>query len=146
MDKLLLKFSANKGIAPEPIEKVASGGELSRLMLALKSIIAAQNYLPTLIFDEIDMGVSGNIAAQMAELLSEMSMHHQVIVITHLPQIAAKAKYHIFVEKKTDKSTTRSGFRYLSNEERIMSIASMLSSDTILDTAIDTAKQLLNQS
>ena len=146
MDKLLLKFSANKGIAPEPIEKVASGGELSRLMLALKSIIAAQNYLPTLIFDEIDMGVSGNIAAQMAELLSEMSMHHQVIVITHLPQIAAKAKYHIFVEKKTDKSTTRSGFRYLSNEERVMSIASMLSSDTILDTAIDTAKQLLNQS
>lgn len=146
MDKLLLKFSANKGIAPELIEKVASGGELSRLMLALKSIIAAQNYLPTLIFDEIDMGVSGNIAAQMAELLSEMSMHHQVIVITHLPQIAAKAKYHIFVEKKTDKSTTRSAFRYLSNEERIMSIASMLSSDTILDTAIDTAKQLLNQS
>jgi len=146
MDKLLLKFSANKGIAPEPIEKVASGGELSRLMLALKSIIAAQNYLPTLIFDEIDMGVSGNIAAQMAELLSEMSMHHQVIVITHLPQIAAKAKYHIFVEKKTDKSTTRSAFRYLSNEERVMSIASMLSSDTILDTAIDTAKQLLNQS
>jgi DNA repair protein RecN (Recombination protein N) len=146
MDKLLLKFSANKGIAPEPIEKVASGGELSRLMLALKSIIAAQNYLPTLIFDEIDMGVSGNIAAQMAELLSEMSMHHQVIVITHLPQIAAKAKYHIFVEKKTDKSTTRSAFRYLSNEERIMSIASMLSSENILDTAIDTAKQLLNQS
>ncbi|MDI6832680.1 MAG: DNA repair protein RecN [Bacteroidales bacterium] len=146
MDKLLLKFSANKGIAPELIEKVASGGELSRLMLALKSIIAAQNYLPTLIFDEIDMGVSGNIAAQMAELLSEMSKHHQVIVITHLPQIAAKAKYHIFVEKKTDKSTTRSAFRYLSNEERIMSIASMLSSDTILDTAIDTAKQLLNQS
>ena len=146
MDKLLLKFSANKGIAPEPIEKVASGGELSRLMLALKSIIAAQNYLPTLIFDEIDMGVSGNIAAQMAELLSEMSMHHQVIVITHLPQIAAKAKYHIFVEKKTDKSTTRSAFRYLSNEERVMSIASMLSSENILDTAIDTAKQLLNQS
>ncbi len=146
MDKLLLKFSANKGIAPEPIEKVASGGELSRLMLALKSIIAAQNYLPTLIFDEIDMGVSGNIAAQMAELLSEMSMHHQVIVITHLPQIAAKAKYHIFVEKKTDKSSTRSVFRYLSNEERIMSIASMLSSENILDTAIDTAKQLLNQS
>lgn len=146
MDKLLLKFSANKGIAPEPIEKVASGGELSRLMLALKSIIAAQNYLPTLIFDEIDMGVSGNIAAQMAELLSEMSMHHQVIVITHLPQIAAKAKYHIFVEKKTDKSTTRSAFRYLSKEERIMSIASMLSSENILDTAIDTAKQLLNQS
>ncbi len=146
MDKLLLKFSANKGIAPELIEKVASGGELSRLMLALKSIIAAQNYLPTLIFDEIDIGVSGNIAAQMAELLSEMSMHHQVIVITHLPQIAAKAKYHIFVEKKTDKSTTRSAFRYLSKEERIMSIASMLSSDTILDTAIDTAKQLLNQS
>jgi DNA repair protein RecN (Recombination protein N) len=146
MDKLLLKFSANKGIAPEPIEKVASGGELSRLMLALKSIIAAQNYLPTLIFDEIDMGVSGNIAAQMAELLSEMSMHHQVIVITHLPQIAAKAKYHIFVEKKTDKSTTRSEFKYLSNEERIMSIASMLSSENIQDTAIDTAKQLLNQS
>jgi len=146
MDKLLVKFSANKGIAPEPIEKVASGGELSRLMLALKSIIAAQNYLPTLIFDEIDMGVSGNIAAQMAELLSEMSMHHQVIVITHLPQIAAKAKYHIFVEKKTDKSTTRSAFRYLSNEERVMSIASMLSSENILDTAIDTAKQLLNQS
>ncbi|HOJ24413.1 MAG TPA: DNA repair protein RecN [Bacteroidales bacterium] len=146
MDKLLLKFSANKGIAPEPIEKVASGGELSRLMLALKSIIAAQNYLPTLIFDEIDMGVSGNIAAQMAELLSEMSMNHQVIVITHLPQIAAKAKYHIFVEKKTDTSTTRSVFKYLSNEERIMSIASMLSSENILDTAIDTAKQLLNQS
>lgn len=146
MDKLLVKFSANKGIAPEPIEKVASGGELSRLMLVLKSIIAAQNYLPTLIFDEIDMGVSGNIAAQMAELLSEMSMHHQVIVITHLPQIAAKAKYHIFVEKKTDKSTTRSAFRYLSNEERVMSIASMLSSENILDTAIDTAKQLLNQS
>jgi DNA repair protein RecN (Recombination protein N) len=92
------------------------------------------------------MGVSGNIAAQMAELLSEMSMNHQVIVITHLPQIAAKAKYHIFVEKKTDTSTTRSVFKYLSNEERIMSIASMLSSENILDTAIDTAKQLLNQS
>lgn len=146
MDKLLLKFSANKGIYPEPIEKVASGGELSRLMLALKSIIAAQNYLPTLIFDEIDMGVSGNIAAQMADLLSQMSTHHQVIVITHLPQIAAKAKYHIFVEKKADKTTTRSVFRYLSNEERVMSIASMLSSENILDTAVDTAKQLLNLS
>lgn len=146
MDKLSLKFSANKGIYPEPIEKVASGGELSRLMLALKSIIAAQNYLPTLIFDEIDMGVSGNIAAQMADLLSQMSTHHQVIVITHLPQIAAKAKYHIFVEKKADKTTTRSVFRYLSNEERVMSIASMLSSENILDTAVDTAKQLLNLS
>jgi DNA repair protein RecN (Recombination protein N) len=146
MDKLMLKFSANKGIYPELIEKVASGGELSRLMLALKSIIAAQNYLPTLIFDEIDMGVSGNIAAQMADLLSQMSTHHQVIVITHLPQIAAKAKYHIFVEKKADKTTTRSVFRYLSNEERVMSIASMLSSENILDTAIDTAKQLLNLS
>ena len=146
MDKLMLKFSANKGIYPELIEKVASGGELSRLMLALKSIIAAQSYLPTLIFDEIDMGVSGNIAAQMADLLSQMSTHHQVIVITHLPQIAAKAKYHIFVEKKADKTTTRSVFRYLSNEERVMSIASMLSSENILDTAIDTAKQLLNLS
>jgi DNA repair protein RecN (Recombination protein N) len=144
-DKLELKFSANKGIEPEALERVASGGEMSRLMLALKSIIASQNYLPTLIFDEIDMGVSGNIAAQMADLLSDMSMHHQVIVITHLPQIAAKANYHIQVEKKSDRDITHSEFKYLTDDERIISIASMLSNDNILDTAIDTARQLLKQ-
>ncbi|HOB78408.1 MAG: DNA repair protein RecN [Bacteroidales bacterium] len=144
-DKLELKFSANKGIEPEALERVASGGEMSRLMLALKSIIASQNYLPTLIFDEIDIGVSGNIAAQMADLLSDMSMHHQVIVITHLPQIAAKANYHIQVEKKSDRDITHSEFKYLTDDERIISIASMLSNDNILDTAIDTARQLLKQ-
>ena len=111
----------------------------------LLNLYCFQNYLPTLIFDEIDMGVSGNIAAQMADLLSDMSMHHQVIVITHLPQIAAKANYHIQVEKKSDRDITHSEFKYLTDDERIISIASMLSNDNILDTAIDTARQLLKQ-
>lgn len=143
-DSIELLFSANKGIGFQPLKKVASGGELSRLMLAVKATLAQYSKLPTLIFDEIDTGVSGEIADRMAGIMKQMSGNMQVISITHLPQIAAKGDRHFKVFKYADAERTSSGIRLLTEEERVQEIAQMLSGSTLSDSAINHARALLN--
>jgi len=142
-DEVEFLFSANKGIATAPLHKVASGGELSRIMLAIKSIIAKEKTLPSILFDEIDTGVSGDVAAKMALILKDLSLNLQVISITHLPQIASKGNQHWFVYKNNEKDVTSSHIKVLSNEERILEIAKMLSNEKTSDAAISNAKELL---
>ena len=141
-----LLFTANKGIQPAPLGKVASGGELSRVMLAVKSIIAKKKTLPAIIFDEIDTGVSGDVAAKMAVILKELSVHLQVISITHLPQIASKGKQHWYVYKNTQADVTTTHIKVLNKEERIHEIAKMLSNERMTSAAISNAKELLGLS
>lgn len=136
-------FSANKGSAPAEISKVASGGELSRLMLCLKKIMASSVALPTIIFDEIDTGVSGAIADGMGEMLHEMGKDMQVISITHLPQIASKGSDHLKVQKSGDENATETRISRLSKEQRIDEIAGMLSGKKLSDAARSNAKALL---
>jgi DNA repair protein RecN (Recombination protein N) len=143
-DKVKFLFTANKGAEMNEVSKIASGGELSRLMLSIKSLISQRNLLPTIIFDEIDSGVSGEIAAKMGNIMNEMSASMQVIAITHLPQIAAKGKTHYFVYKETDDELTRSAIKKLNNEERVVEIAKMLSGEKMTETAVKAAKELLN--
>lgn len=143
-ESLELLFSANKGSAFAPLKKVASGGELSRIMLAVKAILAQYKELPTLIFDEIDTGVSGEIADKMAQIMKEMSKDMQIIAITHLPQIAAKGNAHYKVFKKVVDEKTQSDIRELTGQERVTEIAQMLSGAVISDSAINHAKALLN--
>lgn len=138
-----LLFTANKGIQPAPLGKVASGGELSRVMLAVKSIIAKNKTLPAIIFDEIDTGVSGDVAAKMAVILKELSAHLQVISITHLPQIASKGKQHWYVYKNVQADVTTTHIKVLNKEERIHEIAKMLSNEKMTSAAISNAKELL---
>lgn len=137
-------FSANKGMDLGTIKKVASGGEMSRIMLAIKAVLSEYAHLPTIIFDEIDTGVSGDIAGKMAEIMEQMSFNMQVFSITHLPQIAAKGKQHYKVFKATTQENTVSGLKLLSPEERVLEIAEMLSGKQITDTALIHAKSLLN--
>ncbi len=144
MDALEVLFSANKGVKMGPIEKVASGGEMSRVMLVVKAILAQHKELPTIIFDEIDTGVSGEIAHKMAEILSAISKKVQVFSITHLPQTAAKGDFHKKVYKVDDKGMTRTLIKDLSQEERILEIAQMIGGSTVSDSALLHAKQLLN--
>lgn len=144
-DEVTFMFSANKGFAPDNMAKAASGGELSRLMLAIKSVAAGNNYIPTLIFDEIDTGVSGEVASKIADIMKEMSNTLQLISITHLPQIASKAKNHLFVYKNTEGDKTNSNIRILSKEERITEIAKMLSNDKITAEALKAAEVLITQ-
>jgi len=136
-------FSANKGSAPAEISKVASGGELSRLMLCLKKIMASSVALPTIIFDEIDTGVSGAIADGMGEMLHEMGKDMQVISITHLPQIASKGSDHLKVQKSGDENATETRISRLTKEQRIDEIAGMLSGKNLSDAARSNAKALL---
>jgi DNA repair protein RecN (Recombination protein N) len=136
-------FSANKGSAPAEISKVASGGELSRLMLCLKKIMASSVALPTIIFDEIDTGVSGAIADGMGEMLHEMGKDMQVISITHLPQIASKGSDHLKVQKSGDDNSTETKITRLTKEQRIDEIAGMLSGKKLSDAARSNAKALL---
>ena len=143
-DELQFLFSANKGSEFGLLKKVASGGELSRIMLAVKAILAQYSSLPTVIFDEIDTGVSGEIANKMAAIMKEMSSKMQVFSITHLPQIAAKGKTHYKVFKSIQGNTTVSELKLLTLEERIVEIAEMLSGKDISDSAINHAKALLN--
>lgn len=143
-DELQFLFSANKGSDFGLLKKVASGGELSRIMLAVKSILAQYSSLPTIIFDEIDTGVSGEIANKMATIMKEMSSKMQVFSITHLPQIAAKGKTHYKVFKSIQGDTTISELKLLTYEERIVEIAEMLSGKEISDSALNHAKSLLN--
>jgi DNA repair protein RecN (Recombination protein N) len=142
-DEVDFLFSANKGIAPAPLNKVASGGELSRIMLAVKSIIAKEKTLPSIIFDEIDTGVSGDVAAKMAIILKNLAEHLQVISITHLPQIASKGHQHWFVYKDNEKDITTSHIKILNQEERIHEIAKMLSNEKTSVAAVNNAKELL---
>lgn len=144
-DEVTFMFSANKGFAPDNMAKAASGGELSRLMLAIKSVAAGNNYIPTLFFDEIDTGVSGEVASKIADIMKEMSNTLQLISITHLPQIASKAKNHLFVYKNTEGDKTNSNIRILSKEERITEIAKMLSNDKITAEALKAAEVLITQ-
>ena len=143
-DELQFLFSANKGTDFGLLKKVASGGEMSRIMLAVKAILAQYSKLPTLIFDEIDSGVSGEIAIKMGEIMEEMSRKMQIFAITHLPQIAAKGKTHFKVSKSTVGEDTQSELKLLSNAERVIEIAEMLSGTVVSDSALNHAKALLN--
>lgn len=142
-DIISLLFSANSGQPPAPVGKVASGGELSRLMLAIKSIMAKHTSLPTLIFDEIDTGISGETALRVGDVIGELEKNMQVICITHLPQIAAKGNAHYFVYKNEQSERTTTGIRRLDNQERIGAIAEMLSGKKPGVSAMDNAKDLL---
>ncbi|SMD08654.1 DNA repair protein RecN [Pedobacter africanus] len=142
-DLIGLLFSANSGQPPAPVGKVASGGELSRLMLAIKSIMAQHTSLPTLIFDEIDTGISGETALQVGDVIGELEKNMQVICITHLPQIAAKGDAHYFVYKNEETDRTTTGIRRLNKTERVAAIAEMLSGKTPGASALENAKDLL---
>ena len=144
-DSVAFLFSANKNAALQNIAEVASGGEISRIMLSLKSIIAAAKALPTLIFDEIDTGVSGTIAARMADIMADIAGHgRQVISITHLPQIAAKGSAHYKVYKEDTADATVSHIRSLTTDERISELAQMMSAGTLTDAAVNNARTLLS--
>ncbi|MDT7833039.1 DNA repair protein RecN [Flavobacteriaceae bacterium S356] len=143
-DRLSFLFSANKGGSFGALKKVASGGELSRIMLAIKKVLSEHTKLPTIIFDEIDTGVSGEISNKMAHIMQQMSRQMQVITITHLPQIAAKGSQHYKVFKEEVNGTTTTRLKQLSSDERIVEIAEMLSGKNISDSAITHAKELLN--
>lgn len=143
-DEIQFLFSANKGTDFGLLKKVASGGEMSRIMLAVKAILAQYSKLPTLIFDEIDTGVSGEIAIRMGEIMKEMSREMQIFAITHLPQIAAKGTAHFKVYKSTVDEDTQSELKLLSSEERVVEIAQMLSGAVVSDSALNHAKALLN--
>ncbi len=143
LDEINLLFTANAGQAPAPVNKVASGGELSRLMLAIKALLAKHTSLPTIIFDEIDTGISGETALKVGEVIADLGKNMQVISITHLPQIAAKGTSHYFVHKNEDKGKTTTGIRKLKQEERIGVIAEMLSGKNPGASAIENAKELL---
>ncbi len=143
-DKIQFLFSANKNFAAQPLQKIASGGEISRVMLALKYIISRKKNLPTIIFDEIDIGISGKIAAQTGELIKDMAKNIQIIQITHSPQIAAKGDKHILVYKKETAEKTEVFIKTLSHQERIQEIAKMLSGKKITEYSLKAAKELLN--
>lgn len=143
-DKLLFNFSANKGTPLGPLNKTASGGELSRIMLALKSILSNYKNLPTIIFDEIDTGVSGEIANSIGRIMKNMAINMQVISITHLPQVAAKANNHFKVFKTIRNQKTSTELKNLNFNERVSEIAEMLSGDESTSSASDLAKELLN--
>ncbi|MFT4669643.1 MAG: DNA repair protein RecN (Recombination protein N) [Flavobacteriaceae bacterium] len=143
-DSLELLFTANKGLSFGSLKKIASGGEMSRIMLSVKAILARYKKLPTIIFDEIDTGVSGEIANKMARIMGEMSNSTQLLSITHLPQIAAKGEYHIKVYKEDVNDVTRTRLRVLNEDERIVEIAQMIGGNSVTDAAIANAKELLN--
>lgn len=143
LDKVSFLFSANKGSDFKELNKVASGGELSRLMLSIKSLIAQLTALPTIIFDEIDTGVSGDVADKVGSIMNQMAKNMQVITITHLPQIASKGQSHLFVYKDDKNNKTYSNIKKLTSEERVREVAKMLSTGLPTAAAISNAKELL---
>ena len=143
-DEINFLFDANKSNRFEPLHKVASGGELSRLMLSVKSLVAKKLQLPVLIFDEIDTGISGEAAKQVGIIMKELSSSHQLIAITHQPQIAAKANAHYFVYKQIVKDTIQTSVRLLNDDERIVAIAQMLSGEKPTAAALENAKEMMN--
>jgi len=145
-DEVHFLFAANKGSRPQEIKDVASGGELSRLALVTKSLVASAIPLPTLIFDEIDSGISGDVALKMGNILRKLSDEHQVVCITHSPQIAARADGHLFVYKEVKEDRTVTRVKELEAEGRIHAIATMLSQDPPSDSAMENARELINKS
>jgi DNA repair protein RecN (Recombination protein N) len=143
IDEVSINFSANKGISPVPLKKVASGGEFSRLMFCFKYVIADKTALPTMVFDEIDSGISGEIALQMGKMMLKMAQNHQVIAISHLPQIAARGISHYFVYKEVDSNRSVSMIRKLSEEDRVEEIAKMIGGDSPSEKAFESAKELI---
>lgn len=143
IDEINILFSANKGIAPQELRGVASGGEFSRLMFCIKYVLASKTFLPTIIFDEIDTGVSGEIAIKMVNMMKVMAKSHQVITISHLPQVAAKGDAHYFVYKDSSSGKTISRFKKLEYDERIQEIAKMLGGNNPSTIAYENAKELL---
>ena len=140
-DHVYFIFTANANVAPQPVEKVASGGELSRIMLALKAMLARHKNLPAIIFDEIDTGVSGRIADVMGEIISELARNMQVVAITHLPQVASKGESHYVVYKQQSKTN----IQVLNPEQRVEEIAKMLSGSEVSQAALEQAKLLLDR-
>tara|TARA_R110001592_G_scaffold16068_1_gene68772 strand:+ start:425 stop:2074 length:1650 start_codon:yes stop_codon:yes gene_type:complete len=143
VDKINLLFSANKGIAPQPLKQVASGGEFSRLMFAVKYILADKTALPTIVFDEIDAGISGEISIQMAEMMNKMAQNHQVITITHLPQIAARGRAHYYVYKDNAQDVTASNIRKLNHDERLSELAQMIGGKQFSESSLESARELM---
>ncbi|MGC6414205.1 MAG: DNA repair protein RecN [Bacteroidia bacterium] len=144
-DSVDLLFSSNPGVSMKSVSLIASGGELSRLSFALRSIISRKHQLPTLIYDEADTGVSGNVAAKMGKLMREMGDKHQVICITHLPQVASSGEHQFEVIKEIENNSARTKITKLTHEQRITAIAKMLSGTEQLESAYQTAKELLDQ-
>lgn len=143
-DSVCLLFNANQGGTLRPLAEVASGGELSRLMLAVKSVVTKRNFLPTIIFDEIDSGVSGDISVAVGAIMRQMAQHMQVIAISHLPQIAAKASQHLKVAKALEGDRTISRIHQLQPDQRVTEIAVMLSSNPPTAAALQTARELMS--
>lgn len=143
LDNVEFLFSANKNVQMQEVAKIASGGEIARLMLALKSIISHVKHLPTIVFDEIDTGASGTMAEKMALVMQDMASDCQVLCITHLPQIAALGHWHYRVSKQETSNGTTSHIKLLTEEERVLEIANMLSGEQLTDAAINNAKSLL---
>jgi len=143
IDRVELLFSANKGMPLQPLKKVASGGEFSRLLFAIKYLMADKMALPTLIFDEIDTGISGEVALQMVRMMQEIAKNHQVICITHLPQVAAKGEVHFFVYKDHSAEKTMSKVKQLTVEERVHELAKMIAGSNPSAAAQASAKELL---
>jgi len=140
---LVFLFSANKGSNYGELKKVASGGELSRIMLTIKSILAEYENLPTMMFDEIDTGVSGEISNRMGEIMQQMSSTMQVFSITHLPQVASKGSYHFKVYKEEGAKGTSTHIKQLSTDERVRELAEMLGGKSLSESALAHAKELL---
>jgi DNA repair protein RecN (Recombination protein N) len=138
-------FSANYGIEAVPIEKAASGGELSRLMLALQQLISEKQDLPTIFFDEIDTGVSGDVALKMGQLLEKMGQTVQLMAISHLPQVAARAAQHMVVAKELRNDRMQTTVRVLDPSERPQEIARLMSGEVITEAALQNAENLLNE-
>lgn len=145
VDDLNFLFSPADGKLFNPIQNIASGGEISRVMLVLKAILAQKNIMPTLIFDEIDTGVSGEVAFKIAEMLVDMSKHMQLIAISHLPQIAAKGTHHYYVYKNITEGKTTSDIKEITGDERINEIAEMMGGKAFSEAIVESAKQLLNK-
>ncbi|MBO4328994.1 MAG: DNA repair protein RecN [Bacteroidales bacterium] len=142
-DQVYFLFSANKGVEVAELSKVASGGELSRLMLSIKSVVSQHNYIPTLVFDEIDTGVSGEVAAKIGGILQQMGQKLQLVAITHLPQVASKATRHFLIFKDSEGAKTQTHIRQLDRQERVTEIAKMLSNDKVTPEALKAAEVLL---
>jgi DNA repair protein RecN (Recombination protein N) len=143
IDKLEFLFAANKGSAYQNIQKVASGGELSRLMLCIKSLVSEKENLPSIVFDEIDTGISGEAALKVSQVLKNHAKKHQVLAITHLPQIAAKANAHFNVYKFTENNKTYSNIKLLNPTEQVHEIATMLSGNNPTEQVLLAAKELI---
>ena len=143
MDVVEFFLTTNLGEEPRPLARVASGGEVSRVMLAIKTVLAKHERMPILVFDEIDTGISGGIARKVGEAMHSLAQYHQIVAITHLPQIAGLGDTHFFVEKTEAKGRTRSTLRRLSEEERVEAVARLLSGETLTDAALESARELM---